>query len=735
MVGVGTFCLARSSNSLEPLASLRIDRNDGGTGREQAAVVALVGAVGARLGRSNLASDGRRDAQRYPLGVSAALPPHPPQAAIVVTGKALPQAKAERVYHVQRISRREIEQSPTHELDQILKDVPGLELFRRSDSRSGHPTSQGVTLRALGGNASSRALLVLDGVPQSDPFGGWINWPAYDPLDLAEIRVVRGGGSVANGPGALAGTIEMTSRSDAGVSGEIDGGSRGSFEALGRIGLDAGGGVLSVSGRGERSDGFVPITQATRGPADLPAPYRQWSGRARWVAPVGAESEFQLSLDGFHDWRTRGTDFSANRTNGSDASARLVGQGSWKWSALAYWQRRDLMSSFASLNAGRTQANRVSLQYSVPSKGLGASVEVRPPMPGSIELRLGADTRRTSGESLEFFSYVAGSPTRRRSAGGDSSTAGAYAEASADLGRATLTGGARIDRWTISNGHLLEQALATNAVLRDENDPSRRGWLPTARGGLAVAVGGGVRLRSAAYLGWRMPTLNELFRPFRAGSDATAANPNLKPERLAGAEVGLDYSDRALHVSLTGFANRLKDAIANVTIGRGPGTFPQVGFVAAGGTYFERENVDCVRVRGIEASADWTDGPWTVRAGASLTHARIKGSGAANLLDGLRPAQTPNFAGTLAVGWLRRGKGAQMVLRRVGSQFNDDLNNKVLRGATIFDAFASWPLTSRLQLIARGENITNALVMAGINGDGSVERATPRTLWIGVRLR
>jgi outer membrane receptor protein involved in Fe transport len=51
------------------------------------------------------------------------------------------------------------------------------------------------------------------------------------------------------------------------------------------------------------------------------------------------------------------------------------------------------------------------------------------------------------------------------------------------------------------------------------------------------------------------------------------------------------------------------------------------------------------------------------------------------------------------------------------------------------DAFASWPLTDRLQLIARGENLTNTLVMAGVNGDDSVERATPRTLWIGVRLR
>ena len=48
----------------------------------------------------------------------------------------------------------------------------------------------------------------------------------------------------------------------------------------------------------------------------------------------------------------------------------------------------------------------------------------------------------------------------------------------------------------------------------------------------------GLRLRSAAYLGWRLPTLNELFRPFRAGADATAANADLDPERLRGAEAG-----------------------------------------------------------------------------------------------------------------------------------------------------------------------------------------------------
>src|SRR6476659_3165572 len=171
------------------------------------------------------------------------LPPEPPHIAIVVTGKALPEARAERVYAVDRIGRRQIEQSPSHELDQLLKEVPGVQLFRRSDSRSGHPTSQGVTLRALGGNASSRTLLVLDGVPQSDPFGGWVNWPAYDPEGLAEVRVIRGGSSVTYGPGALAGVVEMRSLTERSTDGSIEVGSRNSVDGH----IDLGTGSLAIS--------------------------------------------------------------------------------------------------------------------------------------------------------------------------------------------------------------------------------------------------------------------------------------------------------------------------------------------------------------------------------------------------------------------------------------------------------------------------------------------------------
>ena len=133
------------------------------------------------------------------------------QTEIVVTGRGLGATEADRAYDVVEIGRDRLTSSASNRLEDILRDVPGFQLFRRSDSSSANPTSQGVTLRALGGNASSRALLVLDGVPQTDPFGGWISWPAYAPQRLGRVTITRGAGGGIWGPGALAGTIEMES--------------------------------------------------------------------------------------------------------------------------------------------------------------------------------------------------------------------------------------------------------------------------------------------------------------------------------------------------------------------------------------------------------------------------------------------------------------------------------------------------------------------------------------------
>jgi vitamin B12 transporter len=658
---------------------------------------------------------------------------------IVITGRGLGTAPGDAVYDIVTIDRDRLERSPSNRLEDVLRDVPGFQQFRRSDARSANPTSQGATLRALGGNASSRALLILDGVPQTDPFGGWISWLAYDPRRLGQVRVVRGGGSGVHGPGALAGTIELESAAPEdleGLAANLAYGSRDSIDAFAGAGLPLGQGFLSLSASWMRGDGFIPVIEEQWGLADRPAPYEQASVALRAVAPLASRLELQASVSAFTDSRERGTAFSDIDTQGADASVRLVGRGRLPFSALAYVQVRDFSNSFATVNAARTAASQTLDQYSVPSTGLGARVEARPRL-GDVELRLGGDWRETEGRTQELFQFVAGAPTRGRIAGGRTRTAGAFAEGSWESGALTLTGGARIDRWWIQDGHLNERTLATGAPLNEVDFPDRSGWEPTARAGIAWQASEPVTLRAAAYLGWRLPTLNELYRPFRVGTDATAANAALAPERLEGAEAGVELRPFAgARIGLTLFANRLGQAIANVSLGQGPGIFPGVGFVPAGGQYRQRQNVDAVVSRGIELDAGLELGRWSLVTGYSFADAEVEASGAALPLDGLRPAQAPrhSFAATLA--WSRdAGAGATLSARYTSSQYEDDLNAQRLPDALTFDAFAAWPLFRGLAIEARAENLTDQRVVAGISGAGIVERATPRTLWIGLRWR
>lgn len=657
----------------------------------------------------------------------------------MVTGRGLDAGLGTRAYDVTEIGRERLDHSASDRLEDVLRDVPGFQQFRRSDARSANPTSQGATLRALGGNASSRALLMLDGVPQTDPFGGWIAWPAYDPRRLGRIRVVRGGGSGADGPGALAGTIELESA----LPGDVEGpaaslayGSRDSIDAFAGYGAHLGAGFVSVSGAYARGDGFVPVVARQRGAADRPSPYRQASIGARAVAPLSGTVELQANVSAFTDDRERGTAFSEIGTRGADASLRLVGQGRLPFSALGYVQVRDFSNRFAAVSANRATATETLDQYSVPATGLGARFEIRP-VTGPLEIRLGADGRETVGRTQELFQFVAGAPTRGRIAGGRTDTLGAFAEAAWENGPFTLTAGGRLDRWWIANGTLRERTLATGAPLTDLAFPNRAGWEPTGRAGVAWRAAPALTLRAAAYLGWRLPTLNELYRPFRVGADATAANAALSPERVKGIEAGFEFRPaRIARIGVTLFDNRLTDAIANVTMGQGPGTFPGVGFVAAGGAYRVRENIDAIHSRGVEVDLGIDLGRIRVAAGYSFADSEVRADGAAAALNGLRPAQTPRHTITASIAWRdARGAYASLGMRYVSGQYEDDLNRQLIPGALTFDALAELPLTSHLAIEARAENFTDKEVVAGISGAGIIERATPRTLWLGLRWR
>src|SRR5207247_9064998 len=111
------------------------------------------------------------------------------------------------------LSREEIRQSPAVVADDVLRQGPTVSLFRRTSSLSSHPTAQGVSLRGIGPSGVSRTLVLFDGVPFNDPFGGWVYWTRV-PLESAErIEIVDGSSSSLYGNYAMGGVISiMTSR-------------------------------------------------------------------------------------------------------------------------------------------------------------------------------------------------------------------------------------------------------------------------------------------------------------------------------------------------------------------------------------------------------------------------------------------------------------------------------------------------------------------------------------------
>lgn len=168
---------------------------------------------------------------------------------IVVLGQPLPLPPGMPAYGSVTIGRSRLTSDATGRVEDVLLDVAGFQQFRRSDSRSANPSAQGVTLRALGGNASSRALVLLDGVPLADPFFGYIPFNAISADRLAGVRVTRGGGAGAFGAGAVAGTIELASatRHDLPtIAAEAFYGSNNAQEVSASVSPDIGGGLVSV---------------------------------------------------------------------------------------------------------------------------------------------------------------------------------------------------------------------------------------------------------------------------------------------------------------------------------------------------------------------------------------------------------------------------------------------------------------------------------------------------------
>jgi vitamin B12 transporter len=329
------------------------------------------------------------------LGVPIAAVANEPDV-IIVTGRGLEPPIGTEAYGNVVIARDRLLRNASGRIEDILGDVAGFQQFRRADSRAANPSSQGATLRAIGGNASSRALVLLDGVPQADPFSGYIPYAALQPERFAAVKVTRGGGAGAFGVGAVAGTIELSSGGPADLP-DLTArgfyGSRNATELAGGIAKRIGNGFASIHAGWDRGDGYVLIPSSQRGAADVPARYDAWSFALRGVAPISPLLEIQASALTFDDHRLRGLNGTASRSRGSDASIKFVSRGRWGVEALAYIQERGFRSGFVAVTADRSSTTTTLDQFNTPSTGVGAKIEVRAPIGTGDSLRFGADVR------------------------------------------------------------------------------------------------------------------------------------------------------------------------------------------------------------------------------------------------------------------------------------------------------------------------------------------------------
>ncbi|MGY6550654.1 MAG: TonB-dependent receptor [Erythrobacter sp.] len=638
---------------------------------------------------------------------------------IEVRGDGLDLTPSSSIYAVTTLERDLIISSASNRIEDVLLNIAGFQQFRRSDSRSSNPSAQGATLRALGGNATSRALVLLDGVPIADPFFGYIPFNAVAPESLGQIRVTRGGGSGPFGAGALAGTIELESAGPATLSPLMASAAinqRAETEASALATAKLGKGYVTASGRWDRGQGFdtTPADQQTA--ATVPAAFDSWQVGLRAVAPLSDSIELQARTNMFRDNRTLRFAGADSASEGQDASIRIIGRGDWAFDALAYVQTRN----FSNIVINATSFNRALDQRRTPSTGIGGKFELRPPVGEAHVMRIGVDYRRASGElQEEAYNAFSRALTERRRAGGATSNLGLFIEDDWRIGALTLTGGLRADYISITDT-FFRAFGPTGALLRETIGDDRSEWVATWRAGAAYDATDALRLRAAAYTGIRLPTLNELTRPFVVFPVVTQANAELTNERLEGFEVGLDWrAGEVVQLALTAFDNRVKDAIANVTIA------PNLR---------QRQNLPAIEAQGIEAGLNVNLARITLNASLAYTDASIRGEDAATELDGRRPPQVPRWSGSATLAWQPwEAWRLAATLRHVAAQFEDDLETDALEPATTLDLFAEAPLgNSGFALMLRAENLTGATIITR-NAGGSIDLGAPRTLWAGVR--
>ncbi len=614
-------------------------------------------------------------------------------------------------------------------LDDTLREDPAFSLFRRTSSLTSNPTSQGVSLRGIGPSGASRSLVVLDGVPLNDPFGGWVLWSAVPRLSVTQVRITHGGGSGIWGNAALAGVVTLTESPPAAGAGramvEVGDYSTGSAEVA--LAEPAGAGTVSADVAAFSTAGFQALLPASRGPVDRPLWSHHQLAELSVREPVGRAIEARVTGRLFGEERGNGTILQKNATRLGLVSLDLEGtpQPDFAWNAVAYVEQERFSALFSAVNASRTVETPSDDQFAVPATAAGAALTADWRTDRS-RTEVGADFRRVTGETRERVQYTAGAFATERFAGGAQGFVGVFIHHEQELDpRWRLVLDARADHWRNRDGHDRESSLLTGAPTMTSNYRSKTGDAFSPNLGLVGKLSPTLRLHAAAYHGFRLPTLNEYYRPFRVGNVTTQANPDLKAETLDGAEAGADVGSGKLQGSVTGFVDELHDAVGTILVSQ-----------SAAGRTVQRTNLESVRARGIEAAVRWRPGAdLEFNAGWLLADSRVRRASAEPGLQGLRLPEVPRHTVTAQASW--QAPGGVVVrgrVRWVSLQFDDPENTLRLPGAAVVDLQLSRRFGQKTEAYFAVENAGDARLAASLSSSGLTTYDAPRMVRGGVRI-
>ena len=441
------------------------------------------------------------------------------------------------------LSNSDVGASPALRLDDVLRQVPGFSLFRRSDSRTANASNQGVSLRGLGGTAASRALVLEDGLPLVDAFGGWVYWDRVPREAVATVEVFRGGASNLYGSDALGGVVQFITRQPQHPTLVLET-SYGS-ERTPDLSLWTGTRFrkwdVSVASEMFRTDGYILVPMSQRGAVDSEANSKDASLELNLGRQIGANGRLFVRGNYYTEFRNNGTTIQTNDTRMVEGALGFDQQFGDRDSLTfrTYGQVQAYDQRFSSVAPDRNSESLTNLQY-VPEQVVGGTAQWTHLFGTHQTLIGGADLMEVMGASDEHL-FTTGVHTRNNAAGGRQRIFGLYGQDIIRFKSWTFILGARVDDWNNFNASTICTPVSGTCTAPSLLFPSRSDLAFSPRLSVLRSLTHNISVTGSVYRAFRAPTLNELYRSFRLGNVLTQNNPELDAERLTGAEAGLTF--------------------------------------------------------------------------------------------------------------------------------------------------------------------------------------------------